>query len=363
MTPPNPFPGWYSEQLPSGNTRHIVRMKGQKGKRTTVPVGPEHPDFLEHYRAARVGEKWQGEPAAPEVPRESLDGLRLRYLAHLEKMVEGGNASPSTLKQRRSLLSRLCDHLDDDGDRYGDLHLNLPQHALIRVRNARAATPAEADNMMKAAKAMYTFAIETGAMENNPAQGIAKIHKSKGGTTPWTAADMRQFAKSHPPGSMAFLWLTLAMFTGARIGDLCHLGRHHEVTRNGAVWLEWQPGKKGSAPVSMPILPPLLRTIRAMPVVGPAYLLSERGKPFKNVETLRTRVRRWCDDAGLQNRSSHGVRKGMATMLAEAGANEQQIGAVLSHTQPSTTRIYTQTAQRSVLSQQALSGISNIVWG
>lgn len=363
MTPPNPFPGWFSEILPSGNTRHIVRVKGQKARKITVPVGPEHPDFLEHYRAARVGEKWEGAPAVVQAPRESVDWLREKYLAHLARMVEGGNASPSTLKQRRSLLTRLSDELDDDGDRYGDLHLDLPTHALVRVRNNRAATPAEADNMIKAAKAMYRFAIEIGAAETNPAEGVAKIHKSKGGTKPWTAEDMRQFAETHRPGSMAFLWLTLAMFTGARIGDLCLLGREHEVTRNGIVRLEWQPGKKGSAPVSLPILPPLLRTIRAMPIIGPAYLLSERGKPFKNVETLRTRVRRWCDDAGLSERSSHGVRKGMATMLAEAGVNDQQIGAVLAHTQPSTTRIYTQKAQRGMLSEQALATIADIEWG
>ncbi|MBP0484639.1 tyrosine-type recombinase/integrase [Sagittula salina] len=363
MTPPNPFPGWYSETLPSGNVRHVVRKQGDKRKKTTVPVGPEHPEFLEHYRAARAGEKWHGEAVKPQAPRQSLDWLREKYLDHLERMVKGGNASPSTLKQRRSLLTRLCDHLDDDGDRYGDLHLDLPQPALIRVRNARAETPAEADNMMKATKAMYRFAVEAGDLDANPAEGIRKIHKSKGGATPWSAADMRKFAKTHRPGSMAFLWLTLAMFTGARIGDLALLGREHEVTHNGAVWLEWQPGKKGSAFVSMPILPPLLRTMRAMPVVGPAYLLSERGKPFKNVETLRTRVRRWCDAAGLPDRSSHGVRKGMATLLAEAGINEQQIGAVLAHTQPSTTRVYTQTAQRRLLSEQALTALSGFDWG
>ncbi|WP_370286896.1 tyrosine-type recombinase/integrase [Pseudooceanicola nanhaiensis] len=354
------FPGWYQERLPSGNVRNIVRKEGDKRKKTTIPVGPEHHNFLNHYWAARAGQKWAKEKSTGA--EKSLGWLRHEYLAYLERLVAGGNASPLTLKQRRSLLTRLCRFSDADGDAYSDLHLDMPTDAFIRVRNAMAATPAEADNMMKAARSMYAFAIELGLLEANPLAGIAKIHRSKGGAKPWTADDLRKYRERHPPGTMAHLYLTLLMFTGTRIGDAIWLGRKHEVADAGQVWLEWQPGKKGSRKVSLPILPPLLRATRGMTVQGEAYILNERGRPFKNSETLRTRVRRWCDQAGLEERSSHGVRKAMATLLSEAGCSDKQVGAILSHSKAATTAIYTESAQRRILSADAMDALRGLEW-
>ena len=73
--------------------------------------------------------------------------------------------------------------------------LKAPTAAFIKVRDARAATPAEADNMMKAARSMYHWACDAGHTSVNPLVGIKKIHRSKGGATPWTTDDLRKFKK------------------------------------------------------------------------------------------------------------------------------------------------------------------------
>ena len=144
--------------------------------------------------------------------------------------------------------------------------------------------------------------------------------------------------------------------------DALILGRKHEARHNGQLWLEWQPGKKGSRPVAIPILPPLERTLRAMKVEGDTYILNERGQPFRSTETLRTRVRRWCDQAGLEERSSHGVRKALGGLLGEAGCSTRQIGAILSHVKPDTTAIYTESAERRLMSADAMASLSSIEW-
>lgn len=195
------------------------------------------------------------------------------------------------------------------------------------------------------------------------AAGIATINRNpKGGATPWTAADLKRFRETHPLGTTAHLWLTIQMFTACRIGDALWLGRDQELTVQGAPWIEWQPRKRGSSLVSIPLLPPLWRATRAAKVVGPTYLLSETGRPFNSGEAMRVRVQRWCVAAGLQDRSSHGVRKAVCELLAEAGCTEHQIMSVMAHTNPRTSAIYTKGAQRRVMSGDAMQALAGLDW-
>lgn len=356
------FPGLLIERHRSGTIRYRVRVEGQKARRIAIPVPPDHPDFAHHYLAGRAGEVW-----APATPRagvqRSLDWLVARYLAYLDKMVRAGQMSPATLKQRRSVLTRLCDYPDADGTRYGDCDMDAPASAFVAVRDAWAAHPGAADNLIKSIRAVYAWSIERGEIAHNPAAGIAAINRNpRGGAVAWTAADLRKFRDHHPPGTTPHLWLTLQAFSACRIGDAIWLGRDQEITVAGQSWLEWQPRKKGSALVSIPMLPPLWRATRAARVVGATYLLSETGKPFASVEALRVRVQRWCTAAGLEGRSSHGVRKAVAEMMAEAGCTQHQIMAVMAHTQAKTSEVYTKGAQRRILAADGVQALTHLDW-
>lgn len=271
--------------------------------------------------------------------------------------------SRATLNQRRSVLGRLCDHEAEPGERYGDFDMDAPTAAFVTIRDAWAGTPGAADNLIKSVRAVYKWAMERGEVAHNPAAGIGVINTNpKGGATPWTPADLRAFKNAHPAGTTAHLWLTLQAFTACRIGDAIWLGREQEVMRDGQLWLDWQPRKRGSAPVSIPMLPPLYAATRSATVVGPAYLLSEKGTPFGSVEALRVRVQRWCAAAGLKGKSSHGIRKAVAEMMAEAGASQHQIMAVMAHTQAKTSEIYTKGVQRRVLAMSGINALAGLEW-
>lgn len=356
------FPGLLIERHRNGTLRYRVRVEGQKARRMPVPVPPDHPDFAHHYHAARAGEAWT--PAKPTAQVErSLDWLVARYLDFLGRMVAAGQMSAATLKQRRSVLTRLCDMTDEDGDRYGGNDMDAPAGAFVAARDAWAAHPGAADNLIKSVRAVYAWAMERGEIGHNPAAGISAINRNpRGGAVPWTAADLRRFKAAHPPGTTPHLWLTLQAFTACRIGDALWLGRGQEVAAGDQVWLEWQPRKKGSAPVSIPMLPPLWQATRAARVVGAAYLLAETGRPFTSVEALRVRVQRWCTAAGLEGRSSHGVRKAVAELLAEMGCTQHQIMAVMAHTQAKTSEIYTRGANRRILAAEAMQALANLDW-
>lgn len=355
------YPGLTVETLKSGKKRIRVRVEGQPNRKIRLHIGMNHPKFSEHYWNARAGIELEYEPETTAV-RQSIQWLTDKYLLHLERMVEAGQAAAATLRQRKSLLTRLCQHKTDDGDEYGDMSLNAPSAAFVKVRDARAATPAEADNMMKAARSMYHWACDAGHADVNPLVGIKKIHRSQGGATPWTSEDLRKFKETHPVGTMAHLALTLHMFTAARSNDAIWLGRKQEFESHGIRWLGWQPKKRGAAFVEIPMAAPLREAITSVARIGESYILSEHGNPFKNADSYRNWFRKRCDEAGLQGRSSHGVRKALAELLAEEGCSEHQIMAVLSHTQPSTSAIYTKGAERRAMAAEAMRSIRGFSW-
>ena len=174
---------------------------------------------------------------------------------------------------------------------------------------------------------MYAWAVERIICELNPAIGIGKLQRIHVGAKAWTLEDLNQYRATHPPESMAHLALTLFMFTACRISDIIHLGRDDEFERKGLRGLGWQPRKKGSAYVEVPMLPPLYRATRMSNVVCPTYLLNEKGVPFGSPEVLRNRFRKWCDAARLEGLSSH-VRKAAGHLLAQNGCSQHQIMAI-----------------------------------
>lgn len=360
------FQGYFCEKLPSGNYRHRVRIEGNKRIFITLPCGPENPKFQELYFAARAGIKPNKQ--RPEIAPTSgtVGWLATAYIAHLRTAVDQGQASPLTLKQRLGMAERLMDHTSTSGTSTGRVYRTLPMviphHELIVYRDSLMSTPGQCHNTFKFLKAMYKWAVERGHCDINPAAAIKVEYKNQGGATPWTLDDLAKFRKAHPAGTMAHLCLTLFMFSACRISEAVNLGRNNELQKNGNLWLEWEPEKKGAKRVTIPVLAPLEKAIRAQSVVGSTYLLTERGKPFASPEALRNRLNKWCKAAGIEGRSSHGIRKAAGHLLALNGATQYEIMAVHGHAQASTSQIYTKDVERTQLAEKAVSRLAGMDW-
>mgnify|MGYP003118721204 CR=1 FL=1 len=360
------FPGLMEETLPSGNLRYRVRVKGQKTRKITLPIGPEHPDFQEAYSAGRRGERYASSNIVDRVEAGTVGWLVRSYMTHLEQMVATGSASALTLKQRRGFADRLLQRQSSTGRSSGQPYKNLPmlipEAELLALVDDMMATPGAAKNMMKFIKAMYAWAVPRKHCAYNPAAGINVAYKSKGGATPWTISDLEKFRARHPFGSMAHLTLTLFMFTACRISCAVTLGRSMEQTIHGEPWLAWQPIKAGSRPVEIPILPPLLKAIRAQTLIGPTYLLTGKGQPFASPEALRNAMQRWCKEAEIEGKSSHGIRKAAGHLMALMGATQYEIMSVHGHAQASTSQVYTEGVERRALAQQAAAKLGGMDW-
>lgn len=86
---------------------------------------------------------------------------------------------------------------------------------------------------------------------------------------------------------MARRALILAMSTAARRGDICHLRRLNE-------------------------------------------FLKDQGAPV-SVTGIENKFGDWCDAAGLEGRSLHGVRKGVSSLLASKGAPSTESDVLLGY--------------------------------
>jgi len=346
------LPGLTRHKRADGSWKYRVREEGNKARRVTLPCGPDHPEFHRCYAEARRGVTPKID--TPDVIPRSFAWLVKGYSKAMAEKVATGQMHPGTAKQRSTFYTRLLPE-------HGDKHMAMPTRAVIDIRDSMAATPGAADNMVKALAALYAWGIERGHVTANPAKGVVRINRGTG-AVPWSVDDLKQYRNRHPKGTMAHLALTLLMFTACRIGDAHRLGRAHE-RRDGAVtWLEWTPEKKGSTPVSIPILPPLAQAIAAQTVVGPTYLLNAHGQPFASKTALGNWFRDRVREAGLENRSPHGIRKAAGELLALEGATQYHIMAVHGHTQARTSEVYTSGVNRRKLAAEAMAHLGGMEW-
>ncbi len=266
----NHLPGLICEKLPSGNERYHVRVEGSPKLRIRLHIQPDHKQFMKHYHAARAGIQLSPEPDSPtdRYVRESLDWLTAKYLDSLQSKVDAELASPLTLMQRRGLLLELCDRINDDGNRFGNCQMSIPTSEIYKVHEALGNTPGKADNLLKSIKAMYRWSKRTGTSHTNPAEGVERYNINRGGATPWSVDDLKKYRSVHMPGTNAHLCITLFMFTACRISDAYRLGREHEFSRDGMLGIGWQPKKKGSKFVAIPMLTPLVKATRAPTIQG-----------------------------------------------------------------------------------------------
>ena len=83
------------------------------------------------------------------------------------------------------------------------------------------------------------------------------------------------------------------------------------------------------------------------------FLATANGKPFTPAG-FGNKFRKWCDEANLPNCSAHGLRKAMATQLAEAGASPHEIMSVTGHRSLSEVQRYTREANKPKLANSAI---------
>lgn len=345
------YPGLVREPMGSGNFRYRVRPEGDRKKRIRIFCGPGDEDFFRQYQIARAGEQPKAQRKVSEVSKpQSIGWLVNSYFEYLEGRVKSKLTSHKTLKKKKNLLKRLLKN--------PDRKMVIPQEKLIEMQDEMSSTPAQADAFIEAVAVMYDWAKKRKRVTSNPARGIDKIYEKGDGATPWKAADVKAFFAKHKAGTKQHVAMSVLLWTGCRIEDLTILGRQHECEIDGIWAVRWMPLKKGSSEVTTPLLTPLKAATRAPKVQGGTYVLGRGGKPFGSGDSMSAMFKRWCADAGIGHLSAHGVRKGLAELLAELGCSQYEIMAILGHSEAKTSEVYTRRVERWKLALGAMERVT-----
>lgn len=168
-----------------------------------------------------------------------------------------------------------------------------------------------------------------------------------GGFHTWTEPEIAQYEACHPIGGMARLMFDLLLWTGQRGGDVRLSGPGNIHDKRLVITQE-----KTKVTVSLPILPALAQSILATQTGEDTFLVTSHGKTFTR-KGFGNKFRDWCDAAGLNHCSAHGLRKAAARRFAEARCSNQQIKAWTGHTTDSEIARYTAAVDQQLMSDAA----------
>lgn len=296
-----------------GRERIYYRVRSENGKRFPLRAPIGSPEFWIDYKAA--AEKHQEFKGKPNCPTKS-DTLRWLVVEYY-KSAMFKQLGDRTRYVRRGTLDRFC-------EKHGDKRFTHLQPTHLRtIRDTMVDRPEAANSLLKALRQVFKFATGYNHAQSNPALAVEFLQpKNKGGFHAWSEDEVEQYEATHPVGTKARLAFALFLYTGQRRGDVVRMGRQH--IRDD--WMTITQQKTGVV-VKIPMLEELKRVIEASPTGDLTYIVSEFNRPF-SVAGFGNRFRKWCDEAGLPQCSAHGLRKAMASRLAEMGCSTHEIMAI-----------------------------------
>jgi integrase len=277
-------------------------------------------------------------PALPRIGKDTMEDLVQAYYRspHFRDLAQ------STQDNRRRILARFC---QEHGDKPVKL---LTRRHVSDIIGGLADTPMAANNLLKCLRYLLAFAIDRGTIESNPAVGVKGYRSKSEGHHTWTEAEAQQFLARHPIDTMAGAAMTLMLHTGQRRSDAVKMGRQH--IRGDMIAVRQV---KTGEPLLIPLHPALRQVLDKLPKKNLTFLTTSRGLPFSH-KGFGNWMRDRCDEAGLPQCSSHGLRKLCTVRLVEAGCSNEQIKAITGHRSDSSLRPYVRKADQAKLARQAL---------
>lgn len=340
-------------EVPKGSGKWFVyfRRKGEKDVRMRgTPGTPEWDDLYRKLLAGDVVS--EPEKKATEVEEHTFGWLCREYMAG--STFEGLDAR--TQRVRRLILAHCIEEEIPNGKgTFGSLPLTLfSAKSVALLRDKKKDAPEAANGRIKAIRAVFKWASdpEVGLVHSNPAKEVQnRKPKNKDGFHSWSIEEVEQFEAKHPVGTKARLAMALLLYTAQRRSDVVLLGKGHE--KDGWLHLTQQKNRRNN-PITLdvPIRPELRSVLDGSPLGEFTYLVTDFGKPF-TANGFGNKFREWCDQAGLQQCSAHGLRKAAATRLAEAGASPHEIMAITGHTTMKEVQRYTKAANQRKLAAAA----------
>lgn len=199
-----------------GNVRYYFRRRPEKKVRLRGKPGSA--EFDAAYAAARDRQP-APEPEGRARPAKGsfIDVSQRYYAAHAYTKLDA-----STQGWQKRALDEIA--ASDKGA--APLAMMQPRH-VRRMRDAKAETPAAANTMLKALRAMFQWAMEEEFVDADPTRDVKRVQYVTKGHHTWTLDEVDQFERRHPVGTKPRLAFALLLYTACRREDAPRLGPQH----------------------------------------------------------------------------------------------------------------------------------------
>lgn len=328
-----------------GNVRFYLRLPGQPKVR--LRAMPGSPEFMaEYHEAITQG----GSTKTPRLSREIKRGTFRHLCVQYFKGGEYSGLDVSTRNWQKRALEKIC-------ETHGDNIVSHMQARHVRIlRDELLATPAAANQRLKALCALFNWANEADETTANPTLGVKRIRYVSNGHHTWTDAEIAQYQKRHPIGTKARLAFDLLRFIAFRREDVVRIGPEH--IRNGRVqYRQAKNEDRNPVDADIPLHPDLEASIAATARDTKTFLLTEFGKAF-TANGFGNKFKDWCRQADLPHCSAHGIRKATATALAENGATAHEIMSITRHKTLEEVERYTKDARMRKMADTAMTKLT-----
>jgi integrase len=336
---PSPWPPYLLRETTRWRKTVWYVRKERHGPRIRLKAEYGSAEFWREYQDALSGMSRQRDISAAG----TLAWLVERY----RETAAWTDLSLATRRQRENILRHV---LESAGKKNAG---KITRAHIVEGRDRRSATPAAARHFVDTMRGLFEWAVEAQHVKTDPTLGVKYPKQPKtGGFTPWTDDEIAAYEGRWPVGTRQRVWLDVLAYTGLRRGDVVLLGRQH--VRDNIAYIKTE---KTSTPVALPILPLLAQTLAAGPCGDLTFIIGANGRPMTK-ESFGNAFRDACRAAGLRGRSAHGLRKAAATRAAISGATLAQLNAIFGWTGAKMALHYIETADRTRLSNDAMSKLN-----
>lgn len=227
----------------------------------------------------------------------------------------------------------------------------LKRSDFIRLQNDHAQSPASANLLVRVASVVFSFALDMDIVPTNPVMRLKKL--KIGSHEKWTPEEVKKvIALRDRRISTA---VALAWYTGQRESDILSM-QWKDFDGEYIAMVQGKTGLEMKIKVH-PDLAAYLETIRE-DAAPSDFIVS--GKKIVKSSAFRNMLKRRLDALGI-DKVFHGIRKGVASSLAENRAPLSEIAAIMGHKSLRMAAYYAEQANNKVLTDNAVDSLPSCV--
>ena len=264
------------------------------------------------------------------------DPIPVSYEAFVQEHIQltEGRVAPKTVLSQKQALKRLDECVAPE--RLTDVdQRSVEKFVAARCKQVEAAT---VNKDIRTLRAIFAKAVKRGYLETNPFADVEKLREPERVLRILSLEEIEKLlAAAHSLRWKAFIYLALT--TGMRRGELCHLEWDDVDLASGVVTVQnkasWQTKSRKIRRLTLtPIAVRLLEELRLSPK-GSTVFQTRDGKPMVN--NLSKSFGAIVKKAGIKHCTMHDLRRTFVSYLAMAGVNEAIVQKLAGHASISTT--------------------------